>query len=146
MAQPNSSIDQLATATTEYVSGVVTDAISDHIPLAKKIQANGNRVFVSGGSEARCPIDFAESPNGQWFSNFEPFSTDRTEFLTTANYPWYKMIDDFVISKVDMLMNSDSKTQRVDLVKAGMKNLQRSLLNRFPFRFLKTRPELFQAW
>lgn len=88
MATPNSTYNQVLTASIANYSPTLEDNITNNNALLMFLKKRGNTKPANGGAEILENILFAEAAAGGWYSGSEVLSTADSDVLTTANFAW----------------------------------------------------------
>ena len=131
MATPSSVFTEMVTTTDRNWSTKVTDNVSDHNDLLRRMKKKGKIVTEDGGYEIARPIEYAENGTYQRYSGYEQLNTEASDVLTTVKYEWQQVALHVVSSGREIRMNMGSKERMVNLVKARKDNALRTAANQF---------------
>lgn len=105
-----------ATLSTErYFAPKVIDQLFKSNPFAMRLKANAD--MLDGGESIELPHLFAESPNGEWFSEWDTYDATHKEQLGAGRMPWSLYTIPVLLSNFQLLKNSGSETARFKLAK-----------------------------
>lgn len=105
-----------ATLSTErYFAPKVIDQLFKSNPFAMRLKANAD--MLDGGESIELPHLFAESPNGEWFSEWDTYDATHKEQLGAGRLPWSLYTIPVLLSNFQLLKNSGSETARFKLAK-----------------------------
>ena len=130
MASPSSVFTEMVTTTDRSWGSEITDNVSNHNALVRKLKDRGNIKTISGGYEIAEVLDFAENGTYQRYSGYEGRNTSASEVLSGVKYPWQQLALHVTASGKELRMNS-GKEQMKNLVKARKANAKRTAANNF---------------
>lgn len=130
MATPSSVFTELVTTTDRKWGQKVTDNVSNHNELFRRMKAKKGIKTVSGGYEIAEPIDYAENATYQRYSGYDALNTSASDVLTTVKYPFQQVALHVTASGRELRMNA-GKEQMINLVKARKENALRTAANQF---------------
>lgn len=128
MASPNSTFTEIVTTTLREHPAEISDNVSKHNALYRRMKAKGNVRKIDGGYTIVRSLDYAENSTFQRYSGFDTLNVQASDVLTAANYDWCQAAVHVVASGRELRMNSGSN-QIVDLAKARLKNAMRTAAN-----------------
>jgi len=133
MASPGQS--SLFTVFTELVSTnyrnhkkQIANDIENHNGLLRYLNDGGRKRMVDGGLSIVCPLDYAANSTVQRYSGYDRLSVAASDVISAAEFPWRQLSGSVVASGLEMRINS-GRSAMINLAKARMKNLQRSMSN-----------------
>lgn len=127
-ASPNEVFTQMVTSTLRNRSNKVTDAVTKHNALYRRLKSKG-RITMDGGREIVMPIDYDNgSTNYKRFSGYQPVPIDAIDHLTAAKYDWVQASTAVTASGREIRMNS-GKNGLIKLVRSKVKHAQRDAAN-----------------
>lgn len=118
------AVDQITAISRRYFLPKLADNIFVGTPELKRAKEKSYKK-VSGGTDIRCPLEYAEGAF-QWFSGAETLTTQDTDSFTAAVYDWRQCAAPITISRIDELKNMGD-AQVVDFVKSKMKNAEKTM-------------------
>lgn len=130
MATPSSVFTELVTTTDRKWGQKVTDNVSDHNALLRRLKSKGKIKTISGGYEIAEPLDYAENGTYQRYSGYDSLNTGASDVLTSAKYPLQQVALHVTASGRELRMNSGPE-QMINLVKARKENAIRTASNQF---------------
>lgn len=128
MASPNSTFTEMVTTTLREHPDEVTDNVSNHNALYRRLKAKGQIEKLDGGYEIVCPLDYAENATYQRYSGFDTLNIAASDVLSAAKYDWVQAAIHVVASGRELRMNAGSN-QIISLAKARLKNAIRTASN-----------------
>lgn len=130
MATPSSVFTEMVSTTLRNAGKDVIDNVSNHNLLLHILQKKGHTEIVSGGYEIQRALDYAENGTYQRYSGFDQLSTEASDVITSAKYPFQQVAMHIVTSGRELRMNS-GKEQMKSLAKLKRANAYRSIANNF---------------
>ena len=88
MASPNSVFTEMVTTTLRNHPSEVSDNVSRHNALYRRMSRNGKPRTVRGGYEIVRPLDYAENGTYQRFSGFDTLNVAGSDVISAAKYDW----------------------------------------------------------
>jgi len=128
MASPNSTFTEIVTTTLREHPSEITDNVSDHNALLRRMKKRGNIKKIDGGYEIVRPLDYAENGTYQRFSGFDTLNVAASDVLSAAKYDWTQAAIHVTASGQQLRMNSGGN-RIADLAKARLKNAIRTAAN-----------------
>lgn len=128
MASPNSIFTEIVTTTLREHPSEITDNVSDHNALLRRMKKRGNIKKIDGGYEIVRPLDYAENGTYQRFSGFDTLNVAASDVLSAAKYDWTQAAIHVTASGQQLRMNSGGN-RIADLAKARLKNAIRTAAN-----------------
>lgn len=130
MATPSTVFTELVTTTDRSWGSKVTDNVSDHNAMLRRMKQKGKIKSKSGGYEIAEQLEYAENGTYQRYAGYEGLNTNASDVLTTAKYPYQQIALHVTASGRELRMNS-GKEAMIDLVKARKKNALNTAANNF---------------
>jgi hypothetical protein len=124
---PNSSFTDIVTTTLQGYSGEITDNITNHNALMRKINAKGNKRSATGRSIVQ-ELEYAENSTVQWYSGAELLDVSSSETFTAAEFSYKQLAGNVVITGLEQIQNSGKEAVH-NLLKSRVRNLEKSLKN-----------------
>ena len=131
MPSPSSVFTEMVTTTDRNWSTDVTDNVSNHNALLRKLKDKGKINTVSGGYEIARPIEYAENNTYQRYSGYDQLNTGASDVLTTVRFDMQQIALHVTASGREIRMNMGSKERMIDLVKTRRANALRTGSNQF---------------
>ncbi len=116
-AGPSSVFTEMVTTTLRYTANQVTDNVSNHNALLRKLKQRGNIVTISGGYEAQFPLAYAENGTYTRYAGYDTLNINASDVLTSAKYDWAQVAIHVTASGRELRMNN-SKEAMTNLVRA----------------------------
>jgi hypothetical protein len=131
MPSPSAVFTEMVTTTDRNWSTDVTDNVSNHNALLRKLKEKGKITTISGGYEIARPIEYAENGTYQRYSGYDQLNTGASDVLTTVKYDMQQISLHVTASGREIRMNMGSKERMIDLVKTRKANALRTGANQF---------------
>lgn len=131
MATPSSVFTEMVTSTDRAWGSKVTDNVSEHNALLRRMKDKGNIKTVDGGYEIAEQIEYAENGTYQRYSGYQGLDTSASDVLTTVKYDWQQVALHVTSSGREIRMNMGSKARMIDLVAARKKVAMKTAANQF---------------
>jgi hypothetical protein len=128
MASPNSTFTEMVTTTLREHPNEISDNVSDHNALYRRLKQNGKIKKLDGGYEIVRPLDYAENATFQRFSGYDTLNIGASDVLSAAKYDWVQSAVNVTASGEELRKNS-GKNQIIDLADARVKNAKRTAAN-----------------
>ena len=130
MASPNSTFTELVSTTWRKHSKDIKDNTSKNNALLRRIYAKGNTRYEDGGLTIVQPLDYAENNTYQRYSGFDILNVSASDVISAAEFQWRQIALNVVASGLELRINSGDN-RIINLVKARIKNAQRTFKNNF---------------
>lgn len=127
MAVPN--IGDVLTTTLHYQRESMADAISNNNGLFYTLKKKGNIKKIPGGWEIREPLMYAENGTAMWYSGYDDLNITPSDVIDCAKFAWKQAAVAVSMSGYEQRINSGSKQQLKDLLKARIKVAQITMQN-----------------
>lgn len=131
MATPSSVFTEMVTTTDRHWGTRVTDNVSEHNALLRRLKDKGKIKTYSGGYEIAEPIEYAENATYQRYAGYDALNTSASDVLTSVKYDWQQVALHCVASGREIRMNMGSKERMINLVKARKDNALKTAANQF---------------
>ena len=118
MANPSTVFTEMVTSTRRNFASKLTDNVSQHNALLRRMKAKGNIKTEDGGYEIALPLEYAENSTYQRYAGYEELNTDASDVLTSAKFEWRQAALHITASGRELRMNMGSEERMFDLVKA----------------------------
>lgn len=128
MASANSTFTEMVTTTLRNHPSEISDNVSNHNALYRRLRDKGQIKMLSGGYEIVRPLDYAENSTFQRYSGFDTLNVGASDVLSAAKYDWVQSAVHVTASGRELRQNS-GKEAMIDLVKARVKNAKRTASN-----------------
>lgn len=130
MATPSSTFTEMVASTDRAWGPGVTDNVSNHNALVRRLKEKGKIKSVSGGYEIVKRLAYAENSTYQRFSGYQKLNVAASDTLTAAKYEFRQIALHVTASGRELNMNS-GKEQMISLVKERIENAYRTAANSF---------------
>lgn len=131
MATPSSVFTEMVTTTDRNWGTKVTDNVSEHNALLRRLKQKSKIKTYSGGYEIAEPIEYAENATYQRYGGYDALNTNASDVLTTVKYDWQQVALHVTASGREIRMNMGSKERMINLVKARKDNALKTAANQF---------------
>ena len=128
MASPNTIFTEMVTTTFRNHPSEVSDNVSKHNALYRRLSTGGRIKKLSGGYEIVRPLEYAENSTYQRYSGFDALNIGQSDILTAAKFDWVQAAVHVVASGRELRMNS-GKEQLIDLAKSRRSNAVKTASN-----------------
>src|SRR5690606_4446579 len=121
MASPNSTFTEMVTTTLRNHPSEITDNVSEHNALYRRLRDRGKIKTLGGGYEIVRPLDYAENATYQRYSGYDTLNIAASDVLSAAKYDWVQAAVHITASGRELRMNN-SKEAMINLVNARVTN------------------------
>lgn len=132
MASPGSNLvtawSELASTTYREHKKEITDNVSKHNALFRRIHEKGNYERIDGGLTIVEPLDYQENSTYIRYSGYDTLNISAVDVLTSAEYQWRQAAVNLAASGLEIRSNSGPNAF-IKMTKAKLKNAQRSMAN-----------------
>lgn len=128
MASPNTVFTEMVTSTLRNHPTEVSDNVSKHNALYRRLQTGGKIKKLSGGYEIVRPLEYAENSSYQRYSGYDALNIGASDVLSAAKYDWVQAAVHVTASGRELRMNS-GKDQLIDLAATRTKNALKTAAN-----------------
>lgn len=128
MASPNSVFTEMVTTTLREHPDMISDNVSKHNALYRRLKVNGKIEKLDGGYEIVRPLEYAENSTFQRYSGFDALDIGSSDVFTAAKYDWVQSAVNVVSSGRELRMNS-GKNQLINLAKSRTSNAMKTAAN-----------------
>lgn len=128
MASPNATFTEMVTTTLRNHPSEISDNVSDHNGLYRRLKEKGKIRTLSGGYEIVRPLDYAENATYQRYSGYDPLNVSASDVLSAAKYDWVQAAVHVTASGRELRMNSGREAM-INLVNARLTNARRTAAN-----------------
>jgi hypothetical protein len=131
MASPSAVFTEMVTTTDRNWTTDITDNVSKHNALLRRLKSKGKIKTESGGYEIAVQLEYAENSTYQRYSGYDTLNTSASDVLTTAKFDWQQVSLHVTASGREVRMNLGNRQKMVDLVKARKSNALKTAANGF---------------
>jgi len=121
MATPSTIFTELVTTTDRNWGQKVTDNVSLHNALLRRLKDKGRIKDVSGGYEIAEPIEYGPNSTYQRYAGYDNLNVGASDVLTSAKYAFRQVAIHVTASGKEIRMNS-SKEAMFNLVEERKRN------------------------
>ena len=128
MASANAVFTEMVTTTLREHPSKLTDNVSHHNAMYRRMTQRGNTRTVDGGYEIVENLDYEENSTYQRYSGYEILNVQASDVLSAAKFDWKQAAVHVTASGRQIRQNS-GKNQIIDLAEARIKNASRTFAN-----------------
>lgn len=128
-------ISSIFTAWTELASTTyrkhqtdVSDNVSKHNALYRRLASKGRIRIEDGGLSIVQPLEYASNSTYQRYSGFDPLNINAVDVLTSAEYPWRQVAVNVAASGLELRTNM-GESRIINFTKAKIRNAMNSFKN-----------------
>ena len=125
MASPN--LSEIVTTTLRNRSRTLSDNVSNHNALLRRLRENGNQTSVTGRDIVR-ELEYADNGTVQFYSGYETLDVSPSDVLTAAVYEYKQLAGNVTISGLEQVKNSGEQAI-INLLEARINVLEKSMMN-----------------
>jgi hypothetical protein len=130
MPSPNAVFSEIVTTTFRNHPKEITDNVSKHNALYRKMKKGGRTRTESGGYSIVTPLEYAENSTYQRYSGLEVLNVSQSDVFTAAEYNWRQIALNVVSSGLELRQNAGP--QRIaNLAKSRIQNAIHTFANNF---------------
>lgn len=130
MASPSAVFSEMVSTTLRHSATDVTDNVSKHNSLLRKLKDKGKIKTVSGGYEAQEPLEYAENSTYNRYAGYDTLNTNASDVITSAKYDWAQVSLHVTASGRELRQNN-GKERMINLVKTRKANALKTAANNF---------------
>ena len=125
MASPN--LSEIVTTTLRNRSRTLSDNVSNHNALLRRLRENGNQTSVTGRDIVR-ELEYADNGTVQFYSGYETLDVSPSDVLSAAVFDYKQLAGNVTISGLEQVKNSGTEAI-INLLEARINVLEKSLMN-----------------
>ena len=125
MASPN--LSEIVTTTLRNRSKTLSDNVSNHNALLRRLRENGNQTSVTGRDIVR-ELEYADNGTVQFYSGYESLDVSPSDVLSAATYDYKQLAGNVSISGLEQIKNSGTEAL-INLLEARINVLEKSMMN-----------------
>ena len=125
MASPN--LSEIVTTTLRNRSRTLSDNVSNHNALLRRLRENGNQTSVTGRDIVR-ELEYADNGTVQFYSGYETLDVSPSDVLSAAVFDYKQLAGNVTISGLEQIKNSGTEAI-INLLEARINVLEKSLMN-----------------
>jgi hypothetical protein len=125
MASPN--LSELVTTTLRNRSKTLSDNVSNHNALLRRLRENGNQTSITGRDIVR-ELEYADNGTVQFYSGYESLDVSPSDVLSAAVFDYKQLAGNVTISGLEQVKNSGTEAI-INLLEARINVLEKSLMN-----------------
>ena len=125
MASPN--LSEIVTTTLRNRSKTLSDNVSNHNALLRRLRENGNQTSVTGRDIVR-ELEYADNGTVQFYSGYETLDVSPADVLSAAVYDYKQLAGNVTISGLEQVKNSGEQAI-INLLEARINVLEKSMMN-----------------
>jgi hypothetical protein len=128
MASPNATFTELVSTTFRNHSKEVSDNVSKHNALLRRLTKKGRIRLEDGGLSIVAVLDYQANGTYQRYSGFDVLNVQSSDVISAAEFPWKQIAVNVVASGLE-LRNNSGEYRIINLAKARLNNAIRSFKN-----------------
>jgi len=125
MASPN--LSEIVTTTLRNRSRTLSDNVSNHNALLRRLRENGNQTSVTGRDIVR-ELEYADNGTVQFYSGYETLDVSPSDVLSAAVFDYKQLAGNVTISGLEHVKNSGTEAI-INLLEARINVLEKSMMN-----------------
>ncbi len=125
MASPN--LSEIVTTTLRNRSRTLSDNVSNHNALLRRLRENGNQTSVTGRDIVR-ELEYADNGTVQFYSGYETLDVSPSDVLSAAVFEYKQLAGNVTISGLEQVKNSGTEAI-INLLEARINVLEKSMMN-----------------
>ena len=125
MASPN--LSEIVTTTLRNRSKTLSDNVSNHNALLRRLRENGNQTSVTGRDIVR-ELEYADNGTVQFYSGYETLDVSPSDVLSAAVFEYRQLAGNVTISGLEQVKNSGTEAI-INLLEARINVLEKSMMN-----------------
>ena len=125
MASPN--LSEIVTTTLRNRSKTLSDNVSNHNALLRRLRENGNQTSVTGRDIVR-ELEYADNGTVQFYAGYESLDVSPSDVLSAAVFDYKQLAGNVTISGLEQIKNSGTEAI-INLLEARINVLEKSLMN-----------------
>ena len=125
MASPN--LSEIVTTTLRNRSRTLSDNVSNHNALLRRLRENGNQTSVTGRDIVR-ELEYSDNGTVQFYSGYETLDVSPSDVLSAAVFDYKQLAGNVTISGLEQVKNSGTEAI-INLLEARINVLEKSLMN-----------------
>ena len=125
MASPN--LSEIVTTTLRNRSRTLSDNVSNHNALLRRLRENGNQTSVTGRDIVR-ELEYADNGTVQFYSGYETLDVSPADVLSAAVLDYKQLAGNVTISGLEQVKNSGEQAI-INLLEARINVLEKSMMN-----------------
>lgn len=130
MASPNSVFTEIVTTTFRNHRKEITDNVSKHNALYRRMQQKGRTRTETGGYSIVTPLEYAANGTYQRYSGMDVLNVSQSDVFTAAEFNWRQIAINVVSTGLELRQNNGP--QRIaNLAKSRIKNAIHTFANNF---------------
>lgn len=130
MASPNAVFTEIVATTFRNHPKEITDTVSRHNALYRKLKSKGKIRTESGGFSIVTPLEYASNGTYQRYSGMDVLNVSQSDVFTAAEFNWRQIAINVVTSGYEMRVNAGP--QRIaNLAKSRITNAIHTFANNF---------------
>lgn len=122
------AFSELVSTTLPLMSKGISDNVSRHNALYRKLTENGRVDLVGGGHSIRETLDYQQNSTYTRYSGYDTLNISAVDVISSAEYPWKQASISIASSGFEINANSGPE-QIINLAKAKIINARRSAAN-----------------
>jgi hypothetical protein len=128
MAFANINYSDILATTIENRSRKISDNVTNHNYLLKKMESKGKIKPFSGGHKILQELSFAENSNAGWYSGYDLLPVGVSDVISAAEFEIKQAAVPVIISGLEQLKNA-GREQMIDLMEARLSVAESTMSN-----------------
>ena len=121
------NLSEIVTTTLRNRSRQLSDNVSNHNALLRRMRENGNQTSVTGRDIVR-ELEYAANGTVQFYSGYETLDVSPSDVLTAAVFDYKQLAGNVTISGLEQVKNSGTEAI-INLLEARVNVLEKSMMN-----------------
>jgi hypothetical protein len=130
MPAPNAIFTELVTTTYRKHRAKLTDNVTKHNALLRRLKEKGKFKKESGGLTIVEPLEYGENNTYQRYSGYDILNVAQSEVMTSAEYAWKQIALNVTASGRELRINSGQE-RIINLAKSRLANAMKTFNNQF---------------
>jgi len=130
MPSPNSVFTEIVATTFRNHPKQITDNVSRHNALYRKMKSGGRMRTESGGYSIVTPLEYAQNGTYQRYSGLDLLNVSQSDVFTAAEYTWRQIAINVVSSGYELRVNAGPQ-RLANLAKSRIQNAIHTFANNF---------------
>ena len=124
---PSPNLSEIVTTTLRNRSRTLSDNVSNHNALLRRLRENGNQTSVTGRDIVR-ELEYADNGTVQFYNGYETLDVSPSDVLSAAVFDYKQLAGNVTISGLEQIKNSGEQAI-INLLEARINVLEKSMMN-----------------
>jgi|TARA_R100000544_G_scaffold27464_2_gene14311 hypothetical protein len=125
MASPN--LSEIVSTSLANRSKTLSDNVSNHNALLRRLKERGNQTSVTGRSIVR-ELEYAANGTVAWYQGYETMNVEPQDVISAAEFQYKQLGGTVTISGLEQVKNSGTEAV-INLLEARINVLEKSMMN-----------------